>query len=96
MIGAEDPGQISRRHGGLIDYLEPLLDQRRSTLDHAQIAALERLQQLADDLVAFRDARKSPLRRLTQRMLDSRLPPAWPRVTRSGRKRRHGSGRPLS
>jgi cell division protein ZapE len=64
MIGAEDPGQISRRHGGLIDYLEPLLDQRRSTLDHAQIAALERLQQLADDLVAFRDARKSPLRRL--------------------------------
>ena len=64
MIGAEDPGQISRRHGGLIDYLEPLLDQRRSTLDQAQIAALERLQQLADDLVAFRDARKSPLRRL--------------------------------
>ncbi|HET6801533.1 MAG TPA: cell division protein ZapE, partial [Casimicrobiaceae bacterium] len=64
MIGAEDPGQISRRHGGLIDYLEPLLDRRRSTLDHAQIAALERLQQLADDLVAFREARKSPLRRL--------------------------------
>ena len=64
MIGAEDPGQISRRHGGLIDYLEPLLDRRRATLDHAQIAALERLQQLSDALVAFRDARKSPLRRL--------------------------------
>jgi cell division protein ZapE len=64
MIGAEDPGQISRRHGGLIDFLEPLLDQRRSTLDHAQIAALDRLQQLADDLVAFGAARKSALKRL--------------------------------
>jgi cell division protein ZapE len=64
MLGADDPGQISRRHGGLIDYLEPLLDQRRSTLDHAQIAALERLQQLADDLAEFAAARKSALRRL--------------------------------
>jgi len=64
MIGAEDPGQISRRHGGLIDYLEPLLDRRRSTLDHAQIAALDRLQQLADDLAAFQAARKSTLKRL--------------------------------
>lgn len=64
MIGADDPGQISRRHGGLIDFLEPLLDQRRSTLDHAQIAALDRLQQLASDLVAFRAARKSTLKRL--------------------------------
>jgi hypothetical protein len=54
MIGAEDPGQISRRHGGLIGYLEPLLDQRRATLDHAQMAALERLQQLADELTEFR------------------------------------------
>jgi cell division protein ZapE len=64
MLGASDPGQISRRHGGLIDYLEPLLDQRRSTLDHAQIAALERLQQLADELAAFAAARKSRLKRL--------------------------------
>ena len=64
MIGADDPGQISRRHGGVIDYLEPLLDARRSTLDHAQIAALDRLQQLADELAAFRAARKSRLKRL--------------------------------
>jgi cell division protein ZapE len=64
MIGADDPGQISRRHGGVIDYLEPLLDARRSTLDHAQIAALDRLQQLADELAAFRAARKSKLKRL--------------------------------
>jgi cell division protein ZapE len=64
VIGAGDPGQISRRHGGLIDYLEPLLDRRRSTLDHAQIAALDRLQQLADELAAFRAARQSTLKRL--------------------------------
>jgi cell division protein ZapE len=64
MIGADDPGQISRRHGGLIDFLEPLLDRRHSTLDHAQIAALDRLQQLADDLAAFSAARKSALKRL--------------------------------
>ena len=64
MLGAEDPGQISRREGGLIDFLEPLLDKRRSTLDHAQIAALERLSRLADELVAFKAARRSPLKRL--------------------------------
>jgi cell division protein ZapE len=64
MIGAEDPGQIARRHGGLIDFLEPLLDRRHSTLDHAQVEALDRLQQLADELAAFRAARKSALKRL--------------------------------
>ncbi|MGE5089922.1 MAG: cell division protein ZapE [Candidatus Levyibacteriota bacterium] len=48
----------------MIDYLEPLLDRRRATLDHAQVAALERLQVLADDLAAFRAARRSKLRRL--------------------------------
>jgi cell division protein ZapE len=56
--------QIARREGALIDYLEPLLAARHSTLDHAQIAALDRLQQLADELEAFRDARKSTLKRL--------------------------------
>ena len=64
MIGADDPGQISRRQGGLIEYLEPLLDRRRATLDHAQIAALDRLQRLADELAAFRAARQSTLKRL--------------------------------
>ena len=64
MIGADDPGQISRRRGGLIDYLEPLLDRRGSTLDPAQVFALDRLQELADALVAFRAARKSALKRL--------------------------------
>ena len=64
MIGADDPGQVSRRHGGLIEYLEPLLDERRATLDPMQMAALERLQQLADELVAFKTARGSALKRL--------------------------------
>ena len=64
MLGAQDPGQISRRHGGLIDFLEPLLDQRRATLDHVQMAALERLEQLSDELAAFRAARQSTLKRL--------------------------------
>jgi cell division protein ZapE len=64
MIGAEDPGQIARRHGGLIDYLEPLLDRRNATLDHAQMSALDRLQRLSDELQAFKVARKSTLKRL--------------------------------
>ena len=64
MIGADDPGQITRRHGGLIDHLESLLDRRNATLDHAQIAALERLQRLCDELAAFRAARQSKLKRL--------------------------------
>src|SRR5438105_2406953 len=64
VIEADYPGQIARRHGALIDYLEPELARRNSTLDHAQAAALDRLQQLADELVAFRSARQSALRRL--------------------------------
>lgn len=64
MSAADFPGQITRRQGALIDYLEPLLDRRHASLDHAQAAALERLQLLADDLAAFRAARQSKLRRL--------------------------------
>jgi len=56
--------QIARREGALIGYLEPLLAARHSTLDHAQIAALDRLQQLADELAAFRAARQSTLKRI--------------------------------
>ena len=61
---AEDPGQIARRQGALVEYLEPRLAERHATLDHAQIAALDRLQHLADELGAFRVARESTLRRL--------------------------------
>jgi cell division protein ZapE len=58
------PGQIARRRGALIDYLDPILAQRGATLDHAQAEALGRLQALADELTAFRRARQSRLKRL--------------------------------
>jgi cell division protein ZapE len=64
VTGALAPGQIARRDGALIDYLEPLLRQRGSTLDHAQSAALDRLQILCDELAAFKVARQSTLKRL--------------------------------
>ncbi len=64
MTGALAPGQIARREGALIDYLEPLLARRRATLDHAQAAALDRLQRLSDELADFRAARQSTLTRL--------------------------------
>ena len=64
MTEADYPGQIARRRGALVDYIEPELARRRSTLDYAQAAALDRLQQLADDLAGFKEARESALRRL--------------------------------
>ena len=72
MTGALAPGQIARRDGALYDYLEPLLRRRGATLDHAQAAALDRLQALCDELAAFRTARQSTLKRLL-------APPAVPR-----------------
>ncbi len=57
-------GQIAARDGGLAAYLDPILAQRHATLDHAQAAALDRLQQLSDELAAFRTARQSRLKRL--------------------------------
>jgi cell division protein ZapE len=64
LTGALAPGQIARRDGALIDYLDPLLAKRKSTLDHAQSAALDRLQVLCDELAAFKVARQSTLKRL--------------------------------
>ncbi|MFO1324055.1 MAG: cell division protein ZapE [Burkholderiales bacterium] len=64
MIGGLAPGQIARRDGALIDYLDPLLRKRGATLDHSQAAALDRLQQLSDELAAFRQARQSTIKRL--------------------------------
>ena len=64
LTGALAPGQIARRDGALIDYLDPLLTQRGSTLDHAQSAALDRLQTLCDELAQFKAARDSTLKRL--------------------------------
>jgi cell division protein ZapE len=64
MTGEHVPFRIARRQGALIDYLDPLLAKRRTMLDHAQAAALDRLQQLCDELTAFRAARQSTLKRL--------------------------------
>ncbi len=64
MTGATAPGQIARREGALLDYLEPLLGARGGALDSAQVDALERLQQLSDELASFRSARQSRLKRL--------------------------------
>jgi cell division protein ZapE len=57
-------GEIAARSGSLIAHLDPILAARGSTLDHSQAAALERLQQLSDELGAFRTARQSKLKRL--------------------------------
>ena len=53
-----------RREGALFDYLAPLLKKRHATLDHAQMAALDRLQRLSDELAEFRTARQSTLTRI--------------------------------
>ena len=58
------PGQIARRSGALVDYIEPLLVSRHATLDHAQTAALDRLEQLARELTEFKVARESTLTRI--------------------------------
>jgi cell division protein ZapE len=50
-------------HGALLDHLKAELDRRRIDLDTDQLRALDRLQRLYDDLVEFRNARLSLLRR---------------------------------
>jgi cell division protein ZapE len=51
------------RDGSLLAHLKPELDRRRIVLDHAQLGVLDRLQRLHDELVEFRRARLSLLRR---------------------------------
>jgi cell division protein ZapE len=63
---------VTARHEALIDWFEPILAARGTTLDHAQAAALDRLQELGSELEAFRAARQSTLKKLF-------LPPDVPR-----------------
>ena len=63
---------VTARHDALAARLDPILAARGTTLDHAQAAALDRLQQLATELEAFRVARQSTLKKLF-------LPPDVPR-----------------
>jgi len=51
------------RQGSLRERLAPELKRRRIVLDGAQEAALDRLQRLHDELMTFKRARQSPLRR---------------------------------
>jgi cell division protein ZapE len=51
------------REGSLREHLARELDRRAIVLDDAQEAALDRLQRLHDELMAFKRARRSPLRR---------------------------------
>lgn len=51
------------RRGALFSHLKPELERRHIVLDAAELAALDRLQRLHDELAAFRKARLSLLRR---------------------------------
>jgi cell division protein ZapE len=72
MNDADAPGEIGPRSGALIAWVDPILAMRGTTLDHAQVAALERLQRLATEFETFRAARRSTLKKLFS-------PPAVPR-----------------
>lgn len=64
MTGAPAGASIAARRDGLAAWVEPILASRGTTLDPAQAAALDRLQELADELHAFRAARRSALKKL--------------------------------
>ena len=55
---------VAARHGAFVDWLEPILAARGTTLDHAQLAAFDRLCELATALEAFRASRASTLTKL--------------------------------
>src|SRR5215471_3929227 len=57
------PTPAKASHGTLYAHLAPELARRNIILDAAQEAALERLQRLHDELIAFKRARQSLLRR---------------------------------
>ena len=64
MNDATPDGEIVPRRDALTAWLDPILATRGTTLDHAQAAALDRLQALGSELEAFRAARRSALKRL--------------------------------
>jgi cell division protein ZapE len=70
------------RDGSLLAHLGPELDRRRIVLDHAQRGALDRLQRLHDELVEFRRARLSLLRRWFHQPLPPRGVYLWGGVGR--------------
>ncbi len=63
-VVTEESAEAQRPAGALFDYLAPRLAERGAALDESQLAALQRLQVLCDELTAFRSARQSTLKRL--------------------------------
>jgi cell division protein ZapE len=63
MAAAGEGGSSRTKAGALHAALAPQLTRRAIALDRAQDEALERLQRLYDELIAFRNARRSLLRR---------------------------------
>jgi cell division protein ZapE len=70
------------REGALFVHLNTELERRRIDLDAAQLRALDRLQRLYDDLVEFRNARLSLLRRWLRPPLPPRGVYLWGSVGR--------------
>jgi cell division protein ZapE len=71
MNDSADPNVVASSSGALSAYLAPVLEQRNIVLDASQLAALERLERLHDEFVAFVRARRSLLRR----WFDPPIPP---------------------
>jgi cell division protein ZapE len=70
------------RDGSLLSHLKPELARRRIVLDRAQLGALDRLQRLHDEVVEFRRARLSLLRRWFHRPTPPRGVYLWGSVGR--------------
>jgi cell division protein ZapE len=63
MNDAADPNAAASPSGAVSAYLSPVLRQRAIALDPSQLAALGRLEELADEFGSFVRARRSLLRR---------------------------------
>jgi cell division protein ZapE len=63
MNDSADPNVVASPSGAISAYLSPLLGQRNIVLDASQLAALGRLELLADEFAVFVQARRSLLRR---------------------------------
>ena len=72
MSGGGIEGNVTRRHGAFVAWLEPLLAARGTTLDHAQLAAFDRLS-------SSRRSWRRSARRGSRRCSKLLLPPDVPR-----------------
>jgi cell division protein ZapE len=63
MNDSTDPSLMALPRGAVSAYLAPVIEQRNIVLDSSQLAALRRLELLADEFAVFVRARRSLLRR---------------------------------